>query len=99
MIQRILLAREFAETEVSPGTLISEGVSGEAPLLVLAEAGSGLDQVNRARLEEELRAHVRHGAAALLFSTDVDELLSVADEIMVLRNGNLAAYLGKDNEF
>ena len=76
MLQRILLAREFAE---------------EASLLVLAEAGSGLDQFNRDALAEELKTHARLGSAALLFSTDMDELRSLADEIMVLKNGTLIA--------
>ena len=76
MLQRILLAREFEE---------------DASLMVLAEAGSGLDQFSQAKLAEELRAHVNKGTAALLFSTDVEELISVADEIMVLRNGTFAA--------
>ena len=77
MLQRILLAREFAE---------------EASLLVLAEAGSGLDQQNRLKLEEELKTYAGCGAAVLLFSTDMEELLPIADEIMVLKNGVLGAY-------
>ena len=79
MLQRILLAREFAES---------------ASLLILAEAGSGLDQVNHSRLMEELRRRLRQNesAATLLFSTDLEELISVADEIMVLRNGKLIAW-------
>ena len=76
MLQRILLAREFTE---------------EASLLVLAEAGSGLDQFNRAALAEDLKAHTGRGAAALLFSTDMEELNSLADEIMVLKNGTFSA--------
>jgi len=74
MLQRILLAREFAE---------------EASLVVLSEAGSGLDQYNRGKLADELKSLVRRGASTLLFSTDMDELISVADDIMVLRNGTL----------
>ena len=76
MLQRILLAREFAEN---------------ASLIVLAEPGSGLDQANRMKFEEELRSIVSHGAAALVFSTDIAELTSIADEIMVLRDGELSA--------
>jgi len=76
MLQRILLAREFAE---------------EASLVVLAEAGSGLDEANKARLAEELKAIAQSGAAVLLFSTDIEELSSLADEIMILRNGTLYA--------
>ena len=76
MLQRILLAREFAEN---------------ASLIVLAEPGSGLDQFNRLKFEEELKAIVSHGAAALVFSTDIEELTSVADKILVLKNGELYA--------
>ena len=74
MLQRILLAREFAEN---------------ASLLVLAEPGSGLDQHRQWKLEEELRDFVRQGKAALLLSTDIDELNSITDNIMTLRNGTL----------
>ena len=74
MLQRILLAREFAE---------------DASLVVLAEAGSGLDHFNRTKLAKELKALVTRGASALLFSTDMEELISVSDEILVLKNGTL----------
>ena len=83
MLQRILLAREFAEN---------------ALLIVLAEPGSGLDQANRLKFEEELRSIVSHGAAALIFSTDIEELTSIADEIMVLRNGELSAANRENHE-
>jgi len=76
MLQRILLAREFSE---------------EASLVVLAEPGSALDQFNRSLLTEELKALTRRGASALLFSTDMEELTSIANEILVLRDGTLAA--------
>ena len=76
MLQRILLAREFSE---------------DAPLMILSEPGSGLDHKNLEKLEEALRNHARKGGGALLFSTDVEELLSVVDEIMVLRNGTITA--------
>jgi simple sugar transport system ATP-binding protein len=72
MLQRVLLAREFAET---------------ASLLVLAEPGWGLDRSGRDRFARELKNRARTGTAVLVFSTDVDELVSVSDEILVLRNG------------
>ena len=83
MIQRVLLAREFAE---------------DASLVVLAEPGSGLDQANRSLLEDELKAIADRGAAALLFSTDMEELVSVADEILVLKYGTLETSAGVGNE-
>ena len=74
MLQLILLAREFAES---------------ASLLILAEAGSGLDKSKRSKLEEELKAHARRGAAALLFSSDAEEFTSLTDKILVLKDGVL----------
>jgi len=74
MIQRILLAREFAE---------------EPSLLVLAEAGSSLDEANLAKLGGELREFAGRGSSVLLFSADMDELHMMADEILLLRDGTL----------
>ena len=82
MLQRILLAREFAEN---------------ALLIVLAEPGSGLDKAKRSVLEDELRGLADAGAAVLLFSTDLDELTSLADEILELKNGVLVAASTRGN--
>jgi simple sugar transport system ATP-binding protein len=75
MQQRIILAREFAE---------------DAAVLVLAEPGWGLDQASRERLHAQLREQVAKGKGALLFSTDMDELLALSDEILTLRNGEFS---------
>jgi len=77
MIQRILLQREFAE---------------DASLLVLTEPGSALDQMNRAALANALREYVAGGKAALLFSSDAEELKFFTDEIMTLKNGTLTRW-------
>jgi simple sugar transport system ATP-binding protein len=83
MLQRVLLAREFAE---------------DASLVVLAEPGWGLDLQNREKMISRLRAQADEGRAVLLFSTDVDELLLIADEIFVLRNGNFSAHFPLDGK-
>jgi simple sugar transport system ATP-binding protein len=76
-LQRLVVARELAE----------------APrLLVLAEPGWGLDRRGRAALEARLRRLVAAGAAALVLSTDIDELLGLADDLAVLRDGRIAAF-------
>jgi simple sugar transport system ATP-binding protein len=78
MQQRIILAREFAE---------------DAAVLVLAEPGWGLDRPGRERLNKQLRAQAARGKAALLFSTDLDELLALSDEILTLRNGEFSDHI------
>jgi simple sugar transport system ATP-binding protein len=82
MLQRILLSRELEEN---------------ASILVLAEPGWGLDQAGRIRMAEELKACAASGRGVLLFSTDVDELLSLCGEIVVLLNGAVSTrvVLGK----
>jgi simple sugar transport system ATP-binding protein len=82
MLQRIMLSREFAEN---------------APLLILAEPGWGLDGRSRERLAGKLSNYVAPGRAALLFSTDVEELIAVSDLILVLRNGTFSARIPLDS--
>jgi simple sugar transport system ATP-binding protein len=81
-LQRVALARELAE---------------KASLLVLAEPGWGLDRNSRKNLAEELRAYRERGGGILIFSTDVDELLSVCDTILVLRNGFFSGRVDPQN--
>ncbi|WP_010254695.1 ATP-binding cassette domain-containing protein [Treponema primitia] len=75
MMQRVILAREFAE---------------DAAFLILAEPGWGLDRPGREALARALKQNAAQGKGALIFSTDVDELLSLSDEILVLRNGEFS---------
>ena len=74
MIQRILLAREFTENPL---------------LLVLGEPGSSLDEANLHKLADELKTFAGFGSSVLLFSTDLDELKLMTDEILLLKNGTL----------
>ncbi|MDR0587337.1 MAG: ATP-binding cassette domain-containing protein [Treponema sp.] len=71
-LQRILFMRELAEKK---------------PLLVLAEPGRGLDQKSKNKLAVILRERAAAGTGILIFSTDSEELLSVCDTVIVLRNG------------
>ncbi|MFP3042771.1 ATP-binding cassette domain-containing protein [Treponema primitia] len=81
MLQRVILVREFAE---------------DAAFLILAEPGWGLDRTGREALARALKEHAAHGKGALIFSTDVDELLSLSDEILVLRNGEFSDRISLD---
>ncbi|MDR2073078.1 MAG: ATP-binding cassette domain-containing protein, partial [Spirochaetaceae bacterium] len=74
-LQRLLLTREMAENSC---------------LLVLSEPGRGLDRRYQKRLSILLREKAASGTAVLIFSTDVEELLFLADSIAVLRNGTIA---------
>jgi simple sugar transport system ATP-binding protein len=75
MLQRILLAREFAEN---------------TDLILLSEPSWGLDARNKKMLAARLRRYAAAKKGALLFSTDVDDLIAVCDEILVLRDGTIS---------
>jgi simple sugar transport system ATP-binding protein len=82
MLQRIMLVREFIE---------------DTDVMILAEPGWGLDRAAREQLHKALRENTEAGKSALIFSTDVDELLSLADEIFVLRNGEFSARISLES--
>ncbi|WP_018906579.1 ABC transporter ATP-binding protein [Variovorax paradoxus] len=73
--QKLVLAREF----------------GKAPSLVLAHSPSrGLDVRASAEVHARLRAARDGGAAVLLISEDLDEVLQLADRVGVMARGRIA---------
>jgi ABC-type uncharacterized transport system ATPase subunit len=74
--QKLVLAREF----------------GKSPTLVLAHSPSrGLDVRASAEVHARLRAARDSGAAVLLISEDLDEVLQLADRVGVMTRGRIAA--------
>jgi simple sugar transport system ATP-binding protein len=77
--QKLVLAREF-------------GLDGETPALVLAHSPSrGLDVRAGAAVHARLRAARDAGAAVLLISEDLDEVMALADRIGVIARGRIVA--------
>jgi len=73
--QKLVLAREF----------------GKSPTLVLAHSPSrGLDVRASAEVHARLRAARDSGAAVLLISEDLDEVLQLADRVGVMTRGRIA---------
>ncbi|KFF59743.1 hypothetical protein JF66_09165 [Cryobacterium sp. MLB-32] len=60
-------------------------------VLVLVEPTRGVDVGARQRMHRELVELRRRGAAILLVSADLDEVLGLSDRIVVLRSGRVAA--------
>jgi simple sugar transport system ATP-binding protein len=70
--QRLVLARELA---------------GNPPLLVVEQPTRGLDIAASAAIHERLIAARERGAAIVLASADLDELIMLADRLLVLFEG------------
>ena len=75
-VQRLLLARELGERDVG--------------LLIAANPCFGLDFAATARIREKIIAVRNAGAAVLLISEDLDEILELADTIAVISAGRIA---------
>ena len=73
-MQRAVLARELA---------------GEVEVLIAANPCFGLDFAAVAEIHAEIMAARNRGAAVLLVSEDLDELLELADRIVVMFDGRI----------
>ncbi len=77
-IQRVLLTRELGRAAV---------------LVVAAYPSRGLDVANARRTQDALLEQRAAGAAVLLVSEDIDELLALSDRVLVLHEGRVAGVL------
>jgi len=73
-IQKLIVARELSE---------------KPSLLIISEPSWGLDFSSRERLHRQIMKTRSGGAAVLLLTTDIDELLVLSDRIAVLTGGEL----------
>jgi simple sugar transport system ATP-binding protein len=78
-VQRAVLARELGE----------EGDAGAANVLIVANPVFGLDFASVADIHARLLQARARGAAVLLVSEDLDELLELSDRILVMTEGRI----------
>lgn len=74
-VQRAVLAREL---------------SGQVDLLIVANPCFGLDFSAVAEIRERIMQARNQGAAVLLISEDLDEIMELADRVMVMSEGRIA---------
>jgi simple sugar transport system ATP-binding protein len=81
-LQRVLLARELSE---------------EPDLIIAAQPTRGLDVASAAMVRRQLIGHRDRGAGVMLISEDLDEVLELADRVLVIFKGAIVAeYAGRD---
>jgi ribose transport system ATP-binding protein len=77
--------------------MIARWMRRKPRLLLLDEPTQGVDVGARADIYEMIRAAVERGAAVLLVVSEFDELASVADRVLVLRDGRIATEITGPN--
>ncbi|HET9518939.1 MAG TPA: ATP-binding cassette domain-containing protein, partial [Actinoplanes sp.] len=70
--------------------LLTRALGTDAKVVVAAYPSRGLDIATTRRTQELLLEQRDRGAAVVVVSEDIDELLSISDRIAVLHNGELA---------
>ena len=73
-VQRAILAREIA---------------GEVEVLIVANPCFGLDFASVAEIRAQIMDQRNRGAAVLLVSEDLDEILELADRVAVMSGGTI----------
>jgi ribose transport system ATP-binding protein len=69
--------------------VVGRWLLGETRLLLLDEPTRGVDVGARAELYQVIRALAADGVAILLVSSEVPEVLGLADRVLVMREGRL----------
>lgn len=67
-------------------------VMGDPELLILDEPTKGFDPVNRRLLMSIIEDHQKKGATVIYITHQMEEVERLCDRILLLKNGNAAAY-------
>jgi ABC-type sugar transport system ATPase subunit len=70
-------------------TLLAKWLLTEPRILIVDEPTKGVDVAAKAEIHAELRRLAQGGAALLVISSDLPELLGLADRILVMREGRM----------
>jgi general nucleoside transport system ATP-binding protein len=100
LIERYKIRTRTADTpigELSGGnvqrTVLARELGGDVGIMIAANPCFGLDFAAVAQIHAEIMAARNRGAAVLLVSEDLDELLELADRILVIFQGRLVHHV------
>lgn len=75
--------------------VLARWLSNEPTLLLLDEPSQGVDVGARAEIHRIVEQAVEHGAAAVVVSSDFEELCLLCDRVVVMRAGRVVAQLAR----
>lgn len=76
--------------------IIARGIESQAELLILDEPTAGVDVGAKAEIHRIIFSLAERGKGILLISSEVEEVLTLADRILVIRQGELVGELPGD---
>ena len=75
---------------------IARWLHADARILIFDEPGQGVDVGAKEHILRAIRELAAEGRAVLVISEELDELVQVADRVLVMRRGRIAGELGRD---
>ncbi len=76
--------------------LLARVVEGSPAVVIAENPTRGLDVQATAEVHQRLRALARNGAAVVVHSTDLDEVLELADRVVVMYRGDVLEVAGSE---
>jgi rhamnose transport system ATP-binding protein len=76
--------------------VLAKWLSRRPTLLIVDEPTRGIDIGTKAEVHRLIESLAREGVGVLMISSELPEVLSLADRILVMHEGRLAAELGHD---
>jgi ABC-type sugar transport system ATPase subunit len=77
--------------------LLAKWLAVDPAVLIVDEPTRGVDIATKAEIYSLFDELVREGIAILVISSDLPEVLALADRILVMRHGKLTGELGRQN--
>ena len=78
--------------------MIARWLASESRLLILEEPTRGVDIATKAEIYRVLENHADSGGAALIISSDLEEVARIADRVIVVRGGEIVGELRNGTE-
>lgn len=75
--------------------LLGKWLAGEPTILLLDEPTRGVDVGAKAQIHRRIRELADSGAAVLVVSSEIPEVLALADRVLVMREGRIAGELDR----
>jgi len=76
--------------------LLGKWLATQPSILILDEPSRGVDVNAKRKINESVMTLADRGASVLLISSDLAELVGLADRVLVMRNGRLIGEMAKD---
>ncbi|CAG9614526.1 Autoinducer 2 import ATP-binding protein LsrA [Bacillus rhizoplanae] len=97
MVQDISQSIESLSGGNQQKVVLGKYLACEPKLIILDEPTRGIDAKARLEIYETIKELRENGLAVLLISSDLEEIMNLANRVYVMRNGNIVSHLEQED--